>query len=330
LTLSSFACSGSSATPRSGASPLAVPEQSNSNATPAAAADVRDDWQDGGHDRFIEHDGLRRTFRIFIPERYDTTPLPLLLVFHGGAGDGDKMVRLGFDELADEHDFVVVYPDGIDSNWSDGRGTTDSELQGVDDVGFVRALLDTLQATVHIDPARVFATGASNGAMFSYRLGCELGDRIAAIAPVIGAMPSNLVESCGPAKPVSVISFHGTEDPFIPLEGGEVRHERFTRLGDGGLVESAEDTVNLWRDLGGCDAATEQELAPVLGADPTRVRLKLFDRCTTGVEIHSYEVEGMGHTWPGRDPALPRVSGTSTRQIEATPLIWAFFSTRGR
>lgn len=320
-----FACNG----PRPDATPLDPQpnsEPANNTAT-NTVPDRRDGWTPGAHDRSVMHDDLQRTFRLYIPAGYDTEPMPLLLVFHGGVGNGDSMVAVGFDEVADRDGFVVVYPDGIHSNWSDGRGTTDAEVAGIDDIGFVRTLIDELRQQVHIDPDRVFATGASNGGMFSYRISCELSDLVAAIGPVIAAMPSEL--RCEPQQPVSVISFHGTDDPFIPIDGGDTAHKEYPRLGDGGLVDSAQATMQQWHALNGCDAATTSSLPPTDDSDPTRVRLTTA-QCEGATSVHTYVVDGMGHTWPGRGGLLEAVSGARTNQINATETIWAFFATRGR
>ena len=124
----------------------------------------------GVHDGALDSGGLERTFVIDIPSSYDgSTDLPLLLVFHGGNGSGSQLQGgLGFGAAAESDGAIVVYPDGIESNWADGRGTTDASQAGVDDVAFVSDLIHHLAAHLSIDTRRVWATGISNGGIFSH------------------------------------------------------------------------------------------------------------------------------------------------------------------
>src|SRR5271166_5796614 len=155
--------------------------------------------------------GLTRTFIIHEPARAGSGLRSLVIAFHGGGGQGQGMIRLThFDKVADEHGFVVVFPDGEARQWNDGRAGV--KRSNADDIAFVRALIARLIATDRIDPQRVYATGMSNGGFFSYRLGCELSNQIAAIAPVAATMPVPLDQSCRPARPVPVIAFNGTDD----------------------------------------------------------------------------------------------------------------------
>jgi polyhydroxybutyrate depolymerase len=109
-----------------------------------------------------------------------------------------------------------VYPEGVARHWNDGRGTTPPAAQGVDDVGFVSALLEHLAQRFNIDPGRLYTCGMSDGAIFSHRLGCELAVKLAAIAPVAGTMAENIAPHCAPQRPISVVEFHGTEDLIVP------------------------------------------------------------------------------------------------------------------
>ncbi len=126
-----------------------------------------------------------RSYQLYIASSYRSDrPAPLILVFHGAGGRGLGMARhTGFSRLAELKGGVVVYPDGIRRRWNDGRGE-----EGADEVGFIRVLLDSLRRELSLDPRRLYATGISNGAMFSYRLACDLPGEFAAIAPVGGGV----------------------------------------------------------------------------------------------------------------------------------------------
>jgi polyhydroxybutyrate depolymerase len=140
------------------------------------------------------HDSLKRTFNIHIPASFDkTVQLPLVIALHGRGANGASMVFLthkGFNKMADKDGFIMVYPDGIELNWNDGRMDEEANdrahRENIDDVGFISALIDSLINDYNIDPKRVYVTGISNGAIMSYRLACELSDKITAIAPVDG------------------------------------------------------------------------------------------------------------------------------------------------
>ncbi len=186
----------------------------------AAALSAQSAAAAAGGPRTLRVSGVERTYLLDVPPSYRPgTPAPLVMVFHGAGGSGRRMApHTGFSRLAGREGFVAVYPDGLGRRWNDGR----SALATRDDVGFVKALLDTLERELSLDSTRVYAAGISNGAMFSYRLACELPGVFAAIAPVAGATPANLAESCGRTAPVSVLAIQGTADPLLPYAGGGV------------------------------------------------------------------------------------------------------------
>jgi polyhydroxybutyrate depolymerase len=156
--------------------------------------------------------GRDRTYTVRLPSSYTgTTPMPLVVAMHGGFGSGTQLENQSqLTVKAEEAGFIVVYPDGVASllgirTWNAGGCCGYAMNQDIDDVGFINALLDTLIADYAIDTQRIYATGMSNGGFMSYRLACELANRIAAIAPVSASMT---IAACQPVRPVPVISFH--------------------------------------------------------------------------------------------------------------------------
>ncbi len=276
----------------------------------------------------IASGGRTREFNIRIPPNYDgASPLPLLFVFHGGNGEGAMIQNsLGFDALTDRDGAIAVYPDGIEKNWADGRGTTDASLAGVDDIGFVADLIDHMSTHLNIDDEKVWVTGVSNGGFFTQHLACELSDRIDAIAPVISALPSAARDTCRPGDALPMLAIQGTEDAFITFEGGDASHDRLG-IGDGGAIESADTTRAFWAERYGCTPEPEvTALEPVDAQDSTRATLYAYRGCQDGARIDYYIVTGMGHTWPPNEGATPRVAGQTSKQLDATELIWAFFN----
>jgi polyhydroxybutyrate depolymerase len=271
--------------------------------------------------------GLQRTYTVHIGSSYDKTkPTPLLVALHGGGGTGQGMNKVtDLNAIADRENFIVVYPDGFEKHWNDGRGVQRyrTQKQNVDDVGFISALIDRLSSELNIDAERVYVTGISNGAMMSHRLGCELSQKIAAIAPVAGNIPVNMASIWAPSRPVSVLIINGTEDPLVPWAGGDV-HLGPIKLGQ---VLSVEDTVQFWVNNDKCASQPlVEQMADKDTSDSTRVRTETYGGCQNGVEVVLYAVEGGGHTWPGGLPYSPEsIIGRTCRDFNASEVIWQFF-----
>lgn len=274
----------------------------------------------------LVHDGLTRHYLLHVPPSLQPgETLPLVMVFHGGFGSGDIIARhIGLNRIADKNRFMVVYPDGIDKHWNDGRSTTAS---GADDVSFIAALIDHLMENYPVDQHRIYATGMSNGGYLTQRLACELSDRIAAFAPVSSTMPVPLRASCRPRQPVSIMMINGIDDPLVPWNGGElVRGQRMG--GRGGQVISVPETIDFWRRHDGCTGSQEVNTLP--GRDPddgTTVVRTTYGNCKDDSVVVLVAIEGGGHTWPGapeRSKLKSRVGNTSY-DIDASQMIWEFF-----
>jgi polyhydroxybutyrate depolymerase len=277
--------------------------------------------------------GLKRTYLLHVPPARDKIkPRPLLIALHGGGGQGKHMRRLtrgGFDRLSDQEGFVVVYPDGIEKHWNDGRnrGATGyrAHQDDIDDVGFIAALIDRLVKEQDIDPRRVYVTGMSNGAMMSYRLAGDLSEKITAVAPVAGNIPGNLYPSCSPSRPVPVLAINNVNDPLMPFAGGNVTGPwGRKKLGD---VLSTAETVAFWAKHNDCS------LSPVVTYEPdrdpqdgTRARKETYWKGINDATVILYAIEGGGHTWPGGYQYFnERIIGKTSRDMDASEVIWGFF-----
>jgi len=266
---------------------------------------------------------------MYIPLSFDKTKqMPLVIALHGGGGSGAGMVALtlgGFNVLSEREKFIAVYPDGIGRNWNDGRGLLRYRAQRkkIDDVGFISALIEHLIKKYNIDRKRVYITGMSNGAMMSYRLACELSDKIAAIASVAGLIPEKLFLHCFPSRPVSVLIINGVNDPLVPWKGGYIHFGRL-RFGKG---LSVSDTVNYWVTHNKCSSTPLTTYEPDRDPqDNTRVYKKVFSKGESGTEVILYTIEDGGHTWPSGHPYLnERIIGKTSRDINANKIIWEFF-----
>ncbi len=277
----------------------------------------------------IIHDGLRRSYIVHVGVSCDRKmAAPLAIVLHGGGGTGEGMVKLtGFNAVADKEGFIVVYPDGIDRHWNDGRGVGwyRAHTEDIDDVGFISTLIDELSRKLSVDTKRVYATGISNGGMMSYRLGCELSEKITAIAAVTASLAVNKVKEWSPSRPMPVLIIAGTADPLVPWEGGDIRLGGRTY----GTVVSVPDTVKFWVEKNGCVARpVVRRLPDSEPNDGTSVRRETYSGCRSGAEVVLYAVEGGGHTWPGGLQYLPeRVIGKTSKEFDASEVIWQFLKT---
>jgi polyhydroxybutyrate depolymerase len=270
--------------------------------------------------------GQPRAYRLYEPRTLDRArPAPLVLVFHGGGGTPEQIERsAGFNALADREGFVVVYPAGYRKSWNDGRGAeaVAAQREQLDDVAFIDALLDEVFARHRIDPRRVYATGISNGAMFSHHVALRLAPRIAAIAPVAGGLPEPLTGGFSAPPGVSVLVINGTDDPLVPYAGGDVTVFGSRR----GRVIGAEDTAAKWRTANRCaeaPAAEEVTADPAGGCAATRFT---WSGCAPGTSVQLLRINGGGHTWPGGRQFLPqRIVGKACRAPDGATLIWEFF-----
>lgn len=281
--------------------------------------------------RSLLHGGIERTYTLYLPPSYDgKKPFPLLFLLHGGGGVGKKMINFtGFDRVARDKGLIVVSPDGYERHWNDGRLDSghSAQKEQIDDVGYIKQLLDQLSKELAIDSQRVYVAGISNGAMMSYRLALEMSDRIAAMAAVAGALPESLGKMAWNSRPVPAVIISGSADPLVPFGGGEVRFFR-KKLG---RVISVPDTVSFWVKHNQCNAPpVSSDLALKTNKSGLKVKKTSYNGCCNDAGIDFYVVEGGGHTWP-RDSLfcqyLPAaVIGKACRDLDSTEIIWEFFT----
>ncbi len=275
-------------------------------------------------------DGRARSYLLHLPPNIaGGEPAALVLAFHGGGSNGRAMEWLtGFSRIADREGFIVVYPDAVADNWVDGRVgmRMKAQREGIDDVAFVAALLDELARRYSIDAKRVFATGISNGAIFSHYLAAKLADRIAAIAPVVGGLADPFYREFAPSHAVSVFIIQGTADPLMPFDGGTVA------WGGRGRIIATDESVRLWVARNGTRTTPVTGLLPQTDAkDGCRVRWSSWRGGRLNSEVLLYAEDGAGHTWPGGPQYLPKaIIGRVCRDFDATQAICDFFKAHPR
>jgi len=265
----------------------------------------------------IETSGRMRKYLIYVPESYDPNkPVPLVISIHGFIEwPAHQQSLSGWNALADEHGFIVVYPQGtgFPLRWN-SRPMEDNPDAMTQEVQFFSDLIDTLSQSYNIDQSRIYANGMSNGGGMSHLLACELSDRIAAIGGVAGAYAYQW-EFCYPSRPVPVIAFHGKDDTIVPYNG----ESSVSGNHEFEFAPVKEWAAN-WARINGC--ADNLETIPTIG-EVSGIR---FTSCDGNVEVVFYTVESGGHTWPGGEELPNWIAGYTTQDINATELMWEFFS----
>lgn len=305
-TPSSAAATPTPTTSSAGSTAIPTAVTPTAGATPSAAAAPPTPLVAWGH---IDVGGMTRDYIVATPPDVAAhDPLPLLFVLHGYPGTMDSAEGIsGFDAMALDPGAVIVYPQGYGNSWNAGACCGLGVAKGVDDVAFISALIDRMEADYPVDPNRVFVLGGSNGGEMAERVACDLSGRVAAIADVIGT----LLVDCQPSQPVSVIAIHGLDDVRIPIDGG---------LTDDPSCKDAPcpafaDVMERWRQLDGCPGD------PTVTAD-TYTSETTWTSCDAGTAVTFITAIGKGHRWYTSDPDVravtwdffmnhPRSAGTS-------------------
>ncbi|GAA2429628.1 PHB depolymerase family esterase [Actinomadura vinacea] len=278
--------------------PATAPSTANAAAPPGP----------GTHKRTLTMGGFwQRDYLLHVPPGRTSAPQPLVIALHGGLDDMNYIRRQsGLDEVADQNGFLVAYPDGFMRTWNAGGCCWFARMAGIDDVGFLDSLIDTLVREGLADPRRIYLTGFSNGGGMAYRYACERSSRVAAVGVVSGS----LAVECAPRDPVPVIAFHGTADFSVPYGGGGNQDwnnpEPFPPVAA---------VMEFWR--------TANRLPPLhrITLDTAKTTCRSTGRTTgrdgSGAEVEFCTIFDGGHEWP---------SGQVDPEVMASPLIWRFLS----
>ena len=262
----------------------------------------------------IIYDGIERSYILYVPELYnENTSTPLVLNLHGyGSNSGQQMIYSNFYEISNTENFILVHPLGtIDATGSNFWSITPSD--GVDDVGFLNALIDSMSNQYNINENRIYSLGMSNGGFMSYYLACELNNKIAAIASVTGSMTSEQMNLCNPLNPIPVMQIHGTSDFIVPYNG-------LLNLG----TESIDNIISYWVDINQCD------MDPIINdientnlLDLSEVEHYIYENGINNNSVEFYKIINGGHTWPGA--TIPFAGNNTNQDINASEVIWDFF-----
>ena len=273
----------------------------------------------------IEVGGRTRTYLSYVPQGL-TKGAPLVVLMHGSGQNGvhlRKWTGYGFERLADERGFAIVYPDGYEGYWNACNivGDYSANKLNIDDVGFLGALADKLVTEIGVDPGRVFATGVSRGGHMAFRLALEAPSRFRAVAAVSANVPTPENFKCKPAGEgtSSVMIMNGTKDPINPFAGGEVKLFGLLKRGK---VRSSRESGQYFADLNQIAGRPQTNVTQV--ADGVQVEQVLW-RNGSKVEVELVAIHGGGHGIPQPYWRYPRILGPSPREPNGPAVIWAFF-----
>jgi polyhydroxybutyrate depolymerase len=269
------------------------------------------------------HQGIARTATIHIPADLPAGPAPVVIGLHGrGQTIAGLRDWLHLDATADRQHFVAVYPEALDLEWNYGRPIIKpmpiANGETVDDIGFIRLIIDNLIETKRADPARIYVAGVSRGALMAYTLACTLADRIAAAAATINSMSEYQREDCRPARPVPLMVVAGTNDRVQMYDGW---------LALLGRLMSVPETLEFWRVQNGCGKQDGKDIPHRERSDTTRVWLISWTDCRDGARLQLYRVNGGGHQVPSFSPNSADEAkryGARNRDIETADEIWSF------
>lgn len=254
-------------------------------------------------------EGTTRNYIVYVPSGHNIqNPAPLVMVLHGFTQTAQAIMNYSdFNTYAEEHNFIVVYPNGIDNSWNVGVGGGST----ANDIGFLSALIDTMNMQYAVDLERVYAAGFSNGGFMSYRLACELNSRMAAIASVAGTMSNTSFDACEPDRTFPIMHIHGTSDFIVSYNGG---------FGN----KSVNEVIDFWVANNNCPENPEITQLPDLVQEGSTVEQHTYSPCDDATEVVLLRVINGGHTWPGATGNSG--IGNTNHDISASEEIWNFLS----
>ena len=261
-------------------------------------------------------DGLTRQYYLHLPNELGSVDgYPLVFVLHGYSGNANGMIGYSqMNQVANDNGFAVVYPNGTFDQGGNrfwNVGYEFHSFETVDDVGFLVALAQFLQAEYNLDPDRIFSTGFSNGGDMCYLLGCEASDVFKAVAPVAGCLMEWITESCSPQNPISLFEIHGTQDNVTWWDGD------LDNIGGWGAYLGTLQGIEFWSEMNNCTESTSEFLPNLNPNDGSMVISHKHLECTNSTEVWLYEVNGGGHDWPG---------SSGNMDINSSEEIWEFFN----
>jgi len=270
----------------------------------------------------IKVDNIDRWFKVHVPQQYNSKKAtPLMFALHGGVGDmniqsTDKFYRQ--ISKSDQENYIVVFPNGYSpfqsgkiATWNAGNCCGPARDKKIDDVKFIKLIIEQLKQQLNIDSKKIFANGMSNGGMMSYRLACELSDVFKGIAAVAGT--DNTID-CKPKNPINILQIHAENDDHVLFNGG-IGPKAINKSSET-VYNSVPNTIAKWVNINECPKKPERVL------ENPGVYCDLYSPCKNQTQIKLCVTKNGGHSWPGGEK--PRGTIESSNAISATNEIWSF------
>lgn len=279
----------------------------------------------------LVHEDRNRSWLTYLPDNYsESKSYPLLIALHGGGGTAKQLMkntRSRFNQLADQENFIVVYPQGVKKSWNDNPNRDQNGFarkQNIDDVGFINKMITQLETSYSINPDWIFACGISNGGLMSQTLAMEIPEKIKAIGIVASNFGKHQIESKNSVQPFSIMFIHGTQDSVFPYKEGVIAVFNKSR----GPVLGIEKSIAYMRFLNENDAGPNITALPNSSDDGCNSEHYVYsNHDNPSLKIELIKVYGGGHTWPGakKQRLISKIVGATTQDFNACDKLWAFF-----
>lgn len=275
----------------------------------------------------LDHQSYQRKYIVHLPPTYsNSVATPVVIVLHGGSGNYQSVQ--GFTQMnfvSNQNNFLAVYPQGQGSappgfSWADGRNTT-ADQAGIDDVGFINKLIDTLQTSFNVDTNKIYICGFSNGGFMVQRLACQTPEKFTAFGGLGCSIDTSLIQTCNPSKPVPMAYFSGTGDPEVPYSGGSMTNPVVTP------IVPVDTAVQFWVNHNNCQTAVPVVFVPdTVQSDSSTVEFYKYTNCDCNADFYFYKIINGGHTWPGVPISMFPQLGNTNEDVYASYALWDFFN----
>lgn len=292
----------------------------------ARSESKNDSKNDSDKVQTLDHGGMTRSYKLHVPPTYKKeSPMPLLIALHGGGGDMNyQSTEKYYHQISksDSTGFIVAFPNGFSrfggklATWNAGKCCGKGRDNNVDDVGFIKAMIEKISSEYTIDKKKIYVTGMSNGGMMSYRLACELTDVIAGIASVAGT--DNTI-TCSPSRPISILHIHAKDDDHVLFNGGAGKGA-FPDEKKAANFTSVPATIEKWVKFNGCNEKPKRVL------EKSGVYCDLYSECKSNVHVQLCVTESGGHSWPGGEKVRSGKGSPPSTAISANDVMWNFFA----
>jgi polyhydroxybutyrate depolymerase len=272
----------------------------------------------GLHTSYMRYGSLDRKYMYYVPKSYNPkAKTPLVFFIHGAGASAQIAVDVvgpQFNARAERDKAIVIYPDGVNKRWNDMLGGPGTRITMDDDVGFLSSLIDIFIKDYKCDAKRVYVSGSSNGGMMTYRLSCDIPNKITAIAPFVSYISPYLAAQNMKAPPLPIISTVGTADPSIKFEGGA----RGPGIGE---LFSAEKNVEYWVSRNGANTTPEVTNLPDINTDDKSTAIKYV--YAGKYPVVYYKIVGGMHQHPSIKTTKPLALGQNG-DYNSFETVWDF------